>query len=88
MDDFTPYNDAFETTLINLEKVLEQCVKNNVSLSTVKCHMLMNEGIVLGHLISANDIKVDPSKIEVILKILIPMTQKEVPSFLGLCRVL
>ncbi len=26
MDDFTPYKDAFETTLVNLEKVLERCV--------------------------------------------------------------
>jgi len=45
--------------------------------------MMINEGIVLGHDISANRIKVDPSKIEVILKIPTPKTQKEVCSFLG-----
>jgi len=44
---------------------------------------MMNEGVVLGHLISADGIKVDPAKIEVILKIIIPKTQKEVRSFLG-----
>lgn len=45
--------------------------------------MMMNEGIVMGHLISTDEIKVDPAKIEVILKVPIPKTQKEVCSFLG-----
>lgn len=83
MDDFTPYGDAFETTFVNLEKVLEQCVQTNVALSTEKCHMMMTEGIMLGHYITVEGIKVDPTKIEVILKILIPKMQKEVQSFLG-----
>eukprot|EP00253_Pinus_taeda_P019554 PITA_19554 len=64
MDDFTPYGDAFETTLANLEKVLERCIQTNASLSTEKCHMMMTEGIVLGNDISADGIKVDPAKIE------------------------
>ena len=45
--------------------------------------MMMNEWIVLGHLISSDGIKVDLTKIEVILKISILKTQKEVLSFLG-----
>ena len=32
MDDFTPYGDAFETTLVNLEKILERCVQTNIAL--------------------------------------------------------
>lgn len=48
MDDFAPYKDAFEIALVNLEKVLERCEQTNVSLSTEKCHMMMNEGIMLG----------------------------------------
>ena len=83
MDDFTPYGDAFETTLANLEKVLECCIQINVALSTKKCQMMMTGGILLGHYIFANKIKVDPTKIEVILKIPTPKTQKEVCSFLG-----
>ena len=34
IDEFTPYGDAFETALTNLEKMLEHCEKNNVSLRT------------------------------------------------------
>ena len=83
MDDFTPYGDAFETTLANLEKVLERCEQTNFALSMEKCHMMMTEGIVPGHFISADGIKVDPTKIEVISKIPTPKTPKEVRSFLG-----
>ena len=45
--------------------------------------MLLTEGIVLGHHLSAEGIKVDPAKIEVIVKISSPKTQKDVRSFLG-----
>ena len=66
MDDFTPYGDAFETTLASLEKVLERCEQTNVALSMEKCHMMMTDGIVPEHFISVDGIKVDPAKIEVI----------------------
>jgi len=56
MDDFIAYGDSFEEALGNLEKVLERCKQAHVSLSTEKCHMMMNEGIVLGHLLSATGI--------------------------------
>jgi hypothetical protein len=56
MDDFTPYGDSFLEGLKNLEKVLERCIQALVSLSTKKCHMMMEEGIVLGHLLSAKGI--------------------------------
>ena len=45
--------------------------------------MLLIEGMVLGNHISCEGIKVDPSKTEVIAKILVPQSQKEVRSFLG-----
>jgi len=82
MDDLTPYGGAFETTLANLEKVLERWVQTNVSLSIEKCHMMMTGGIMLGHYISTDGIKVDPTKVEVILKIPTPKMQKEVRRFL------
>ena len=45
--------------------------------------MLLIEGIVLGHHISSQGIKVDPAKIEVIVGLPSPKTQKEVRRFLG-----
>jgi len=66
MDDFTVYGDNFEEALINLEKVLKCCEKNQLSMSHEKCFMMVEEGIVLGHHISTNGIKVHQNKIEVI----------------------
>ena len=43
----------------------------------------MEEGKLLGHIILKEGIKVDPSRVEGILKIGIPESKKEVQSFLG-----
>ena len=45
--------------------------------------MLLTEGIVLGHRVSSQEIKVDAVKIKVIIGLPSPKTQKEVRIFLG-----
>jgi hypothetical protein len=69
MDDFTSYGIDFDEALTNLEKVLKICIQSHIYLSTEKCHMMMSEGVVLGHFISYARIQVDPAKIQVILDI-------------------
>ena len=86
MDDFTPYGKDFEEALENLKKVLTRCEQTQISLSTEKFHMMMSEGLVLGHFISVDGIQVDPLKIKVIKNIPTLVTQKEVQSFLGHAR--
>jgi len=83
MDDFTPYGISFQEALQNLEKVLKRCIQAHLSLSIEKCHMMMSEGIVLGHFISSQGIQVDPSNIQVIKDLPTPKTQTEVRIFLG-----
>ena len=83
MDDFTPYGYDFEPTLQTLEKVLQRCIATRLCLSHEKCHMMMTEGLILGHYISAAGIQVDLAKIQIILLIPTPTTQTEVHSFLG-----
>ena len=46
-----------------------------------KCHFMVQEGIVLGHWISARGIEVDKAKIEAIEKL--PPPVKSIRSFLG-----
>ena len=87
MDDFTPYGKDFEESLKILEKVLTRCEQTQLSLSTENCHMMMSEGVVLGHFISANGIQVDPSKIKVI-KIYLLCNSKRSVKFLGACWIL
>eukprot|EP00253_Pinus_taeda_P028776 PITA_28776 len=80
------YGDSFEEALENLEKVLIRCKETNLSLSHEKYFMMFTEGIVLGHHISRDGIKVDRSKVEVISKLPIPNCQKDVRIFLGFTR--
>ena len=48
-----------------------------------KCHFMVREGIVLGHLVSERGIEVDRAKIEVIEKLPLPVNIKGIRSFLG-----
>jgi hypothetical protein len=50
----------------------------NMSLNHEKCFMLMNEGIVLGHHVSATSIKVDNAKTSVIQDLPTPTKQHDV----------
>lgn len=88
MDDFTPYRDYFVEALQNLEKVLKRWKKTHVSISTVKFHMTMKEIIVLGHLLSATGIWVDPAKVEVILIFPTPKTPTHVCILLGMFAII
>ena len=52
MDDITIYRGSFEECLGNLEAVLHRCIEKNLVLNWEKCHFMVNQGIVLGHVIS------------------------------------
>jgi hypothetical protein len=58
MDNFSVYGKTFNDCLNNLEK--------DLVLNREKCHFMVREGIVLGHLMSEREIEVDKAKIEVI----------------------
>ena len=69
MDDFSVYGGSFEGCLENLEQVLTRCEETNLVLNWEKCHFMVEEGIVLGHKISAKGIELDKAKMETIEKL-------------------
>ena len=82
MDDVTVYGGSFEKCLINLETVPHRCIEKNLVLNWEKCHFMVNQGIVLGHIISKKGIEVDKAKIEMISKLPSPTNVKIVRQFL------
>jgi len=66
MDDFSVYSSSFDHCLYNLASVLERCEETNLVLNFEKCHFMVEQGIILGHVISKNDISIDPTKIDII----------------------
>jgi hypothetical protein len=83
MDDFSVFGDSFDDCLTNLEKVLNRCEQKNLVLNWEKCHFMVTNGIVLGHIVSSKRIEVDKSKIELIANLPTPKSIKDVRSFLG-----
>ena len=77
------FGDSFDDCLTNLEKVLSRCEEKNLVLNWEKCHFMVTNGIVLGHIVSSKGIEVDKSKIELIANLPTPKSIKDVRSFLG-----
>ena len=86
MDDFSVMGNSFDNYLENLRAVLTRCEETNLVLNWEKCHFMVQEGIVLGHRISARGIEVDKVKIEAIEKLPPPSSVKGIRSFLGHAR--
>ena len=83
IDDFSVIGSTFDDCLHNLTLVLKRCRETNLVLNWEKCHFMVREGIVLGHLISGRGIEVNRAKIEIMEKLPRPTLVKGVHSFLG-----
>jgi len=70
MDDFSVFWSSFEECLHHLTLVLERCKEKNLVLNWEKCHFMVQQGIVLGHVISRRGIEVDKAKVVVQILIL------------------
>ncbi|RVW69936.1 Gag-Pol polyprotein [Vitis vinifera] len=57
MDDITIYGGSYEECLLHLEVVLQRCIEKDLVLNWEKCHFMVQQGIVLGHIISKNGIE-------------------------------
>nr|GFC42940.1 retrovirus-related Pol polyprotein from transposon 17.6 [Tanacetum cinerariifolium] len=89
MDDFSIFVNSFQSFLSHLERMLKRCEDTNLCLNLEKSHFMVKEGIVLGHKISMQWIKVDKAKEDVITKLPHPTTVKEcVEAFQTLKRKL
>jgi hypothetical protein len=66
-----------------LKKVFHKCRKFSISLNPKKSHFGVEEGKLLGHVISKEGIKIYPNRVEGILIIDTPHSKREVKSFLG-----
>ena len=83
MDDITVYGGDFKECLTHLEAILQRCIEKKLVLNWEKCHFMVNQGIVLGHVISSRRIEVDKAKIDVISKLPHPTNVKTIRQFLG-----
>ncbi|CAN6695187.1 unnamed protein product [Malus baccata var. baccata] len=83
MDEFSVFGDSFDGCLENLTLILKRCMETNLVLNWEKCHFMVKQGIVLGHIVSERGIEVDKSKIDLVRYLPSPTSVREVRSFLG-----
>ena len=83
MDDFTVNGDSFDNCLHNLTLVLQRCIETNLVLNSEKWNFMVEQGIVLGHVVSSSEIEVDKAKVDTIQSLPYPTSVREVRSFLG-----
>jgi ribonuclease HI len=83
LDDLTVFSKSDEDHIIHLKQTFEKCRKYGLSLNPKKSHFAMQEGKLLGHIVSRDGIKIDPSRVEAIQTLVVPRNIKEIQSFLG-----
>jgi hypothetical protein len=77
LDDVTVYSKTYEEHLQHLRRVFEKCRKFGISLNPMKTLFGLEEGKLLGHIISKDGIKIYPRRIEAIQKLENPRNIKE-----------
>lgn len=83
MDDLMIISKVREDHLNHLQKVLERCQRYEISLNPKKCVFGVAEGKLLDHIIFKRGISIDPDRVEVLLKLQMPCSKKEMRSFFG-----
>nr|GEX48691.1 hypothetical protein [Tanacetum cinerariifolium] len=83
-DDILIYIKNLEEHCDHLAQVLQVIKDNTLYAKMTKCYFDVSQVEYLGHIISAQGVSTDPSKIEAIQKWPIPSTLKQLRGFLGL----
>ena len=83
LDDITVFSKSNKEHCCHLRKVFLKCKSFGLSLNPKMSLFSMKEGKLLGHIVLAVRVKIDPSRVEAIQDLSIPRSRKEVQSFLG-----
>jgi len=83
LDDLTPFSKSDQEHLKHLRQIFLTCRKYGISLNPKKSLFGLEEGKLLGHIISKDGIRIDPERIQAILQIPYPRNIKELQAFLG-----
>lgn len=83
LDDIIVVSSNFEKHLEVLDKVLKRLRDAKLTINKAKCKFCRSELKYLGYMIDSEGLRVDPDKVESILKIPPPKNAKEVRQFVG-----
>ena len=81
--DLTTFSKEISDHISHLRQVFTRCRKYGISLNPSKSIFGVDEGTLLGHIISKDGVKVDPERFEAIKKVPLPQNLKSLQSFSG-----
>jgi ribonuclease HI len=83
LDDITVFSRSDKEHCCHLRKIFSKCRRFGLSLNPKKYLFVMKEGKLLGHIVSVEGVRIDPSRVEAIQTLSLPRSRKEVHVFLG-----
>jgi hypothetical protein len=84
LDDVVIYARSLAEHDVKLREVFARLRKYNLKLQPDKCEFLRKEVNYLGHVITENGVRPDPTKVEAVEKFPRPVNEKQLKSFLGM----
>ena len=76
LDDIIVFSQSDEEHMKHLKQTFLKCRKYGLSLNPKKSHFVVQEGRLLGNLLSADGIRIDPERVKAILKNSLPRSKK------------
>ena len=83
LDDITVFSKDDTEHIEHLRRTFEKCRRYGLSLNPQKSLFALEEGKLLGHIVTKYGVKINPKRVEVINGISLPTNKKEVQVFLG-----
>jgi len=83
LDDIIVYSSCHQDHLQHLKKVFLKCRRFGISVNPKKSQFSLEEGKLLGHIVSAVGVKIDPKRVKEIQTLSVLRSKKDIQSFLG-----
>jgi hypothetical protein len=84
LDDIIVFSSSWEEHRDDLHQVMDRLAKANLVVNMKKCFFARSELKYLGHLVSAQGVRMDPDKIKAVQRVQTPKTAKQLQAFLGM----
>ena len=83
LGDIAIYSSSHHDHLQHLKRVFLKCRRFGISVNPKKSQFALEEGKLLGHVVSATGVQIDPESVKAIQTLTLPRSKKDIQSFLG-----
>ena len=84
LNDITVFSSSHELHLQHLRRTFFKCQRYGISLNPKKSNSALKVGKLIGHIVSADGVKIDPKRVEAIKNLSLPRSKKDISLSLGL----